>query len=180
MSFDAEKIVRETVGNVLGFYHHMALRLHWGGSADNPVLPLESSPLGEEIRLLVRVANGEIDRDKTDDMQVYEVGDTIQSICETLFVAPAGAYSYWIPDSFWASELGQIISLCQLWIDRDTLITQSEAAVILFGSATDAALVKVRRLIDNEKLRRYLALDEPNPQRSGRLSRKSVEALKTK
>lgn len=176
--FDSDKIARDTVQMMINHISHLYLRLAWGGSTSHETAQqmyswLESSPVLEEVRLLVRAANGELDRDPA---TLGEVTETIQSVVELLFAQP-GSNSYDIPDHFWASELGQVIRHAQLFVRGDDLITHSEAATILYGSADERELMRLRRAIDRGELTAYTDPREPNPQRAGRVSRAEVEHL---
>jgi hypothetical protein len=83
-----------------------------------------------------------------------------------------------IDESFWQSEIGQVIERCQFWLAEDDLITHTEAAQMLRGSTSQADIMYVQRLIKRGKLTRYTDPNEPNPQRAGRVSRQEVEGLR--
>lgn len=176
--FHADKIARDTVQTMINHLSHLYLRLSWSGSTSHETATqmygwLESSPVLEEVRLLVRAANGELDRDPA---TIDEVNETIQSVVELLFAQP-GSTSYDIPDHFWASELGQVVRHAQLFVRGDDLITHTEAAQMLYGASDERELMRVRRLVDGGKLTAYADPREPNPQRASRVSRAEVERL---
>lgn len=177
--FDADKITVEVVSNLL---HHMQWRYLgqlWFappdviGASSQPH-PAEQSPMREMIETLCRVVNEKPERD---DALTFEVMDMTQTIAETLYSAPL-ENSYTIPDSFWSSDLGQLIMQAQLWARGDQLITLSEAARILRGSAETRDLVYINDLITRGKLTRYIDPGEPNPQHAGRVSLQQVHALR--
>lgn len=173
--FDANEIARSTINQVESKLREILHELYFGGATIQPhlpTIPIQQSPLKDQITLLVNIANG----DYAEEPGI--VAETIQSICETLFVAPAGAYSYEIPEGFWKTPLGQVVMRCQLWLHHDELLTISEAAQLLRGSTDKADLMFIRRAIDSGKLTAYTDPGEPNPTRATRLSRAEVEALK--
>lgn len=174
--YDADAIIKDEVSRLTRFFQHLEWRLYFVPTAD-PVPPMTQSPIGEEIKLLCRVANGEIDRATADELTVGEVAETIQGVCETLFVAPGGTYAYVIPNAFWETQLGEVVARCQLWVRDGNLIGISDAAKILRGSASQSNLMYVRSLINAGRLSSYPDFDEPNPQRRTRLSRVEVEAF---
>lgn len=177
--FDAEKLTLEIVSRVM---HHMTWKyLHqlWFVapdvlSASAQPHPVEQSPLREIIHTLCRVVN---DQPERDEQTVYEVMDMTQSLVETLYSTALDG-SYIVPEHFWTTEIGKLIMLAQVWAFGDELITLSEAAKILRGTAEDRDLVYVNDQIKRGRLTRYTDPDEPNPQRAGRVSRQQVEALK--
>lgn len=175
--FDADKIARDTVQTMINHLSHLYLRLAWSGSTHEAATQmygwLESSPVLEEVRLLVRAANGELARDPA---TLGEVAETIQSVVELLFAQP-GSNSYDIPDHFWSSDLGQVIRHAQLFARGDDLITHTEAAQMLYGAADERELMRVRRLIERGEMTAYADPREPNPQKAGRVSRAEVERL---
>lgn len=60
------------------------------------------------------------------------------------------------------------------------LISLSEAAEMLYGEVSQANRVKLTRLIEDGLMMKFADASEPNPQRRTRVSRKSVELLKSK
>lgn len=185
--FNSKEIILEVVGAMLRHLQTQLGELYFGGAEIQPLIPVshwqiapyEQSPIAEQIALLVQVANGEYaPASESDASIVGEIAETIQNLCETLFVTPFGANSYEIPASFWNTPLGQVVMHCQLWLRSDELISLSEAAHLLRGSAEGRHLVYINDLIKRGKLTRYSDPHEANPQRAGRVSRAEVEALK--
>ena len=180
--FDIDAITRDVVNRVLTHYRQVGQHLYWDGSSDSPDAPFQSSPLYDEIKLLIRVAQGEFDREAVSDQTVGEIIDTLQGIIDLLFARANGAYAYTIPPSFWSQPgIGQVLGRVQAWLRRDDLITYTEAAQILFGELAQrniqAARMRIKRLVERGKLMSYVALDEANPTKRMRVSRLTVEAL---
>ena len=181
--FDNEIIIQEVVRRVLNHYRHLGQGLYWAGSSDSMETPLTSSPLRNDMGLLVRVANGELNRAETDDETIGEVLETLQRVIDVLFARANGSYAYAIPAAFWAqSSLGQVVARVQAWLRQDDLINYTEAARILFSELAQhniqAARMRLKRLVERGELMSYVALDEANPTKRSRVSRQAVEALR--
>lgn len=158
--FDANKISLDTIGAVQAHFNEIARQLYFLPLDIDPVEPLIDSPLKQRIGLLVAVANGESHHEG-------EVAEALLSVV-TLLEHVRG-----VPQ-----EMQQAIQHCQLWLNKDELITLSEAARILRGEVNDTTLRYVNDKLQRGKLKRYIDPNEPNPQRAGRVSRKEVEGLK--
>jgi hypothetical protein len=135
----------------------------------------ELSPLKEEIRLLTRVANGDIPGDLADEDLIGDVEDAIDSVCSQLFCAPGSSRQYAVPPTFWNTPLGQVIRHCQVWLRGDDLITYTEAAELLWpDDDIQAARMRIKRLVERGVLSGYIEPRENNPQRAARVSRLEV------
>lgn len=175
--FDLDKIAIETITEI---EHHLQWKflqeLYFGGAEVQPhipTMPVEQSPIREQIALLVRCANGWM----REDARRSEVAETIQSLCETLF-SNALFGSYEIPSQFWQTDLGKAIQHCQTWLHGEDLITLSEAAQIIRGGAGEADLISINGYIKRGTLRTFIDPDEPNPQRATRVLRGEAEAIR--
>lgn len=100
------------------------------------------------------------------------VAEGIQGLMELLFAAPVGTYSYQIPESFWETDIGQMVAVAMLKVRGDELITIAEAGR-LRGVSTQA----ITNLVAAGRLRAYH--DPGAPARQGRrlVSRAEIEAL---
>jgi len=176
--FDPEKIAKETVQAVMSHADWKMLQQLYFVPPQLPIEPhpARQSPLTEQITALCKVANGEVDRATADDHFVGEVYEICQSLAETLWSQPL-SYHYTIPPQFWESDLGQVMMQAQAWARRDTLITISEAARMLYGESTPATNMRISRLLDKQELTRYHSADEPNPQHRARVSKAEIEEL---
>lgn len=157
--FDANKISLDTIGAVQAHFNEVARQLYFLPLDVNPVEPLIDSPVKQRIALLVAVANGESHHEG-------EVSEALLSVI-TLLDHVRG-----VPP-----EMQQVVQHCQLWLNKDELITLSEAARLLRGEANNTTLRYVNDQLQRGKLKRYTDPSEPNPQRAGRVSRKEVEIL---
>lgn len=177
--FDANKITVEVVSQLLQHFQWRTGALLWFAvpdvvSAANQPHPLEQSPVRDYVETLCRVVNEQPPRD---EVLVAEIYDITQALAEGL-CSHAWGHGYEIPRAFWGTEIGQLIVRAQLWARGDELITLSEAARILRGSAEDRDLIYINSLLQSGKLTAYTDPAEPNPQRARRVSRADVEALK--
>ena len=185
--FDAARIVQEMTTQ-MSVYFSRTLRVLF----DRDSLPTmrldneswqraieQTTAFRDEIRLLVRIANGEIPGDLADDIVMGEVEDAIESLFKTLFASPGNPRHYAIPHQFWSTELGLVIRHCQLWLRGDDLITYTEAVAILWpDDDIQVARMRMKRMVERGELTAYVDPTEANPQRAARVSREEVEAFR--
>lgn len=181
--FDADQITKDTISAVIDhmtwkFHHQLMFApqgiVEWLRGQPHPV---KESPIKEQIETLCKVANGDIDRDTADKMFIGEVMEMTQSVVETLYSTPLEV-AYMIPETFWATDLGQVVMQAQLWARGDKLITLSEAAEILRGDTQKRDLIWINDQLKRGNLTRYVDPDENNPTKAGRVSLAQVEALR--
>lgn len=178
--FDASNISWGVISSVLNRYRELGADLYFHSPTVIPhidtgvpaeVAPYEQSPLQDIVKTLVQIANGEVEPDET-------TNDAIQSLMETLFIAPLSTWGYEIPPAFWTSDLGQVVLQVQLKLFGDRLITLSEAATILRGKSTGTTLKWVNDQIKKGTLKAYIDVGEPNPQKNTRVRLSEVESLR--
>jgi len=168
--FDAESIIISTIAAVQQQHERLAEALYFSGVEPVlPTVPPDQSPLRGQLELLVAVANGDHSHNP------HIVAETVQAVTETLFTS---AMTYDVPSAFWRTDLGQVIAHCQVWLRGDDLISVTEAARILRGSAETADLMYVSRLIERDVLTAYYDPFETNPTQRRRVSRAEVDALR--
>ncbi len=176
--FNADKISSDLIEQIS---HHLSrLMRHLLGEFAQVPLPdqirQDSAPLLEQVRLLVRVANGDIPGDLADEDCLADVEEAIDSICQALFAAPGSPRRYTIPNSFWDTDLGQVIRQCQMWQRGDDLITFTEAAEIMWPDQdVQAARMRIKRMVERGELTGYTDPRASNPQHAARVSRLEVE-----
>lgn len=131
---------------------------------------LASTFFAEALAYIAKAAAGELPRDPAIVDEVYEA---CQSLAECLFAVPGLGASYTIPQEFWQTPLGQMVARAFVWLEGDELITITEAARI-----SGLKLSSLVSRIDRGKIRSYPDPSAANPQRGGRLVRRSdIEAL---
>jgi hypothetical protein len=185
MKFDGATIIQTTIDQVMQEHGRVAQRLWWSGMAGDPVAPYQSSLLAQELALLVRVANGEIDRASAGEARYFEVQGVLQDVCTLLWQPPIGPSGYQVPADFWTQPgIGAVCGAVLQWLNADDLITISEAAHILYEDVdavgSNVATQRVLRLISRGKIAAYQASPdtEPNPRRRRRVKRSEVLLLR--
>lgn len=187
--FDAQQIIEWTIGQLAWHLQAIHIRLFWTSVpiADPPYAiqihqANQSSPLAEEIRLLCRAANGEIDRAGASDLTVGEIAETIQSVVEVT-AGPAVLNQYTITESYWATPIGELVMHVQAWLRQEDLIGYTDAGNLLVAAGLapeqinqKALVARVRRMVEAGDLAGYRDPQAANPTQTGRVSRAEIEA----
>jgi hypothetical protein len=134
----------------------------------------EQTPLQRDLKLLVAVANGELHRT---DAGVRRVELALERVTD-LLVGNALHLNAPIPDDFWATDIGVLVSRVRWWISIDDLITISNAAALAFGENNQANRMRISRAIDNGLLEWVPDPSVANPQQNRRVLRPQVERLR--
>lgn len=117
------------------------------------------TPLAELVSQVAKVAAGDLPSNETIRDETYEA---IQDLMETLFSSRADFAFYDIPNSFWDTPFGEMVSLAFLYIQNDELITQAEAAKI-----AGITIQAVHQAIKDGRLKSYKDPNSPG-ERQGR------------
>lgn len=195
--FEADSITEWVVGRLTTHLQSIHRRLFAAGSPDAaPTAALhvwqarQSSPLREEIALLCRVANGQIERAGASAPLLAEIAETVQGMVEAT-AGPPVLSEYAIAPAYFDTPIGALIAQVQRWQHGDDLISFMEAGRLLVAAgltayqseqlaerkAQQALIARVRRLGEAGTLRRYRNLAAEGPERSDWLvSRREVEA----
>jgi hypothetical protein len=83
-----------------------------------------------------------------------------------------------IPDDFWRTDIGIVVSRVRWWISVDDLITISNAAALAFGENTQAHRMRIARAIEHGLLEWVPDPSMANPQQNRRVLRPQVERLR--
>jgi len=134
----------------------------------------EPSTLQRDLKLLIGVANGEYHRTEE---AVRLVEPALTRLLE-LLLGNALHSKAKIPDDFWKTDLGILVSRVRWWISVDDLITISNAAALAFGENTQANRMRIGRAIDNGLLEWVPDPSVANPQQNKRVLRPQVERLR--
>jgi hypothetical protein len=134
----------------------------------------ELSVLQRDLKLLIGVANGEYHRTGE---AVRLVEPALTRLLE-LLLGNALHSKAKIPDDFWKTDLGILVSRVRWWISVDDLITISNAAALAFGENTQANRMRIGRAIDNGLLEWVPDPSVANPQQNKRVLRPQVERLR--
>jgi hypothetical protein len=171
--FDPERIVEDVARQTSAYLNQFLKGI--GETTWDGVIRRDS-PLVEDIRLLVQVANNDIPGDLADEDFMNDVETAIDSVCRKWFSSPGNPHQYEIPAKFWNTELGQVIRHCQLWLRGDDLITYTEAAGILWpDDDVQVARMRIKRMVERGELTGYSDPQESNPQHAARVSRGEIE-----
>ena len=134
----------------------------------------EMSTLRRDLHLLIGVANGEYHRTET---MVRQTESALTRLLE-LLLGNALSSRVVIPDNFWKTDLGTLVSRVRWWISVDDLITISNAAALAFGENTQANRMRIVRAIDSGLLEWVPDPSVANPQQNKRVFRPQVERLR--
>jgi hypothetical protein len=132
------------------------------------------SALHGDLQLLIGVANGAYHR--TDDM-VRRVDLSLSRLLNLLW-GNALHHKSAIPDDFWDTDIGILVSRARWWISSDDLISISNAAALAFGENTQASRMRIARAIDQGLLDWIPDPSVANPQQRRRVLRPQVERLR--
>jgi hypothetical protein len=135
------------------------------------------TPLHNEVRLLVQVANGEMLRAHTPPAILAQVESALHHLLE-LLLGNALQTPLMIPDDFWRTEIGILVSRVRWWLSADDLITISNAAALAFGENTQANRMRIARAIQQGQLDWVPDPSVSNPQQNKRVLRPQVERLR--
>jgi hypothetical protein len=134
----------------------------------------KSSQLYRDLLLLIEVANGIHQR--TDD-QVQRVELALARLLSLLLANPLQAHAA-LPEDFWQTKLGVLVSRARWWVWADELITISNAAALAFGENSQANRMRISRAIDSGALDWVPDPSVANPQQNRRVLRSQVERLR--
>jgi len=150
-----------------------------GESLDSivPTNKAAQSPLKRDLTLLIQVANGEFARAQTSAATMQAVELALQRLLG-LLLGNALHTNGSIPDSFWRTDIGVLVSRVRWWISVDDLITISNAAALAFGENSQANRMRITRAIDKGVLNWIPDPSMANPQQNKRVLRSQVERLR--
>lgn len=135
------------------------------------------SHLRRELALLMRVANGESPRyEATEEMQ-RQVEQALRNFVGLLFGNVLRTHIS-IPDDFWQTEAGILVSRVRWWLSTDDLITISNAAALAFGENTQPNRMRIARAMEKGLLEWIPDPSVSNPQQNRRVLRSQVEQLR--
>lgn len=145
--------------------------------------PASPSPLGggdapgtllRDLRFLIAIANGEVVRT---DERVTEAEAALARVADVLFGTAIG-FPPRVPETFWGTAFGVVLSRGRWWVSIDDLITISAAATLAFGQNTQATRMRIARAIEHGALQWVPDPSVANPQQRKRVLRSEVERLR--
>lgn len=159
--------------------HHQELSTALGQSTAQaqPGMDSAESPLRRDLGLLMCVANGEYPHyEATQEMQ-QRIEQALRGFVSLLFGNVLHTHVT-IPDDFWQTEAGILVSRVRWWLSPDDLITISNAAALAFGENTQANRMRIARAMDKGLLEWIPDPSVANPQQNRRVLRSQVERLR--
>ena len=154
-----------------------------GGSLDTPPLLEEAGPLDEQaplrrdLKLLMKIANGEAQRTRATRVELRQVELALAHLLE-LLLGNALQAPVTIPDAFWQTDVGVLVSRVRWWLSADDLITMSNAAALAFGENNQANRMRIARAMERGLLAWVPDPSTANPQHNRRVLRPQVERLR--
>jgi hypothetical protein len=147
-----------------------------GAALDEQALPEAAEPgaLQRDLKLLIGVANGEYRRT---DALARRVELALTRVLD-LLLGNALRSKATIPDDFWQTDIGVLVSRARWWVSMDDLITITNAAALAYGENTQANRMRIARAIDRGLLDWVPDPSVANPQQNRRVLRSQVERLR--
>lgn len=177
MALFADTFVQEVTATV---YQQQQQLSHALGIPPSPAPPADEhgqSPLQQDLQLLVDVANGRYLRTQTNTATLQQVERAVTQLLD-LLLGNALHTSRTMPEEFWQSEIGILVSRVRWWLSVDDLITISNAAALVFGENSQANRMRIARAIDKGALDWVPDPLTANPQHNKRVLRSQVEHLR--
>jgi hypothetical protein len=135
------------------------------------------SPLRRDLELLMQVANGEYTRGNTTKVMVHRVESALKTVLDLLLGNVLHTHVA-IPDEFWNTDVGILVSRVRWWLSADDLITISNAAALAFGENSQANRMRIARAMEKGLLDWVVDPSVSNPQQNRRVLRPQVERLR--
>lgn len=157
--------------------HHHELGITLGTPTPPPAPQFDlDSPLRRDLQLLMQIANGEHQRSYAGKALLYRVEQALQRVVELLFGNALRTHVA-IPDDFWGTNAGILVSRVRWWLSADELITISNAAALAFGENSQANRMRIARAMEKGLLAWIPDPSIANPQQNKRVLRSQVERL---
>ncbi len=131
------------------------------------------SQLHRDVQRLIGVANGAFERTDTNVRRAELALDRVMALLQP----KAMQTRIPMPDEFWQTTLGVLVSRARWWVSADDLITISNAAALAFGENTQANRMRITRALDRGELDWVPDPSIANPQHNKRVLRAQVEHL---
>jgi hypothetical protein len=117
--------------------------------------PLAQQPLAAQVAVFERIERGKIDRNRATSTFVHEVEEAVDQILAVLYTPLDGGPMLVPRDAWTRSPLMRVLAHVTYWLYSEDLISNAEAARLLYGTSTDADLARLRRVIERGAVRHY-------------------------
>jgi hypothetical protein len=174
MALFDEKLAQEITELIHQRYQKLGAALGEPSEQETSYQLDKPSELQHDLKLLIGVANGEYQRT---DVTVHRVELALRRLMD-LLLGNALQSKAIIPDDFWQTDIGILVSRARWWVSVDDLITISNAAALAFGENTQANRMRIARAIDHGLLEWVPDPSVVNPQQNKRVLRPQVERLR--
>ncbi len=145
-----------------------------GHADDTPADVDHESAVHRDVMRLVGVANGIYDRTDTNVRRVELALERVTALLQSAALRTRVP----LPDEFWATPLGVLVSRARWWVSADDLISISNAAALAFGENSQANRMRITRAVDRGELDSVPDPSVANPQHNKRVLRAQVERLR--
>ncbi len=169
-----DSLAQEIIALVRRRYEELATALGETYESEQRIHIEKSSALRQDLKLLIGIANGEYQRT---DVMVRRVELALARLMACLLGNALGSNAT-LPDDFWRTEIGILVSRVRWWISVDELITISNAAALAFGENSQANRMRIARAMDQGLLEWVPDPSVANPQQNKRVLRPQVERLR--
>jgi hypothetical protein len=146
------------------------------GDTFEPLRTDGDSQLHRDVLRLIGVANGMYDRTDTNVRRVELALERVTALLQPTALQTRIP----LPDEFWHTPLGVLVSRARWWVSADDLITISNAAALAFGDNTQANRMRITRAVDRGELEWVPDPSVANPQHNKRVIRAQVELLRAR
>lgn len=174
MALFNDSIAREITALIHRRYLEFGVMLGESAAHEHTDQMGESSTLQRDLKLLIGIANGEYTR--TGEL-VQQAEQVIRRLTDALLGNALHSRTF-IPNDFWKTDIGILVSRVRWWISVDDLITISNAAALAFGENTQANRMRIGRAIENGILEWVPDPSVANSQQNKRVLRPQVEHLR--
>jgi hypothetical protein len=175
MALFSEAFVQDIVKLVQQRHGELTLALGMAAQGEEGLLSADS-PLRHDLELLMAIANGEYLRADATKVMVHRVEQALKQLVELLFGNALQTHVN-IPDTFWNTDAGILVSRVRWWLSADELITISNAAALAFGENSQANRMRIARAMDKGLLEWVPDPSVANPQQNRRVLKSQVEQL---
>lgn len=177
MALFSEALKQEIVKLVQQRHQELGLALGKPSVQEDEGLLSADSPLRRDLELLMAVANGEYLRSDATKVTVHRIEQSLTRLVALLFGNVLRTHVN-IPDSFWNTDAGILVSRVRWWLSADELITMSNAAALAFGENSQANRMRIARAMDKGLLEWVPDPSVANPQQNRRVLKSQVERLR--
>lgn len=148
------------------------------GHPTHDVPSQESPPLYRDIMRMIGVANGMYDRTESNVRRAELALERTVKLLQWDALSSAESRRAAVPDSFWNTNLGVLVSRTRWWVSADDLLTVSNAAALAFGENSQANRMRITRAIARGELQAVPDPSVANPQHNKRVLRQEIEVLR--